>query len=232
MSSVELIAGCMTGTSLDGLDAALVRVSGTDLSMRAEVVRAISRPLGRLARPLRRLAEQHPMTAGEVAVLSRDFALLHVKTLRELLGRERPALVSVHGQTVFHAPPVSWQLMNPAPIVEALDVPVVFDLRAADLARGGEGAPITPLADFVFFRSETRTRMVVNLGGFCNVTLLPRVAACLRERGLDDVLIFAGGIIPDEDVQPLKDAGIAAVFGPGTNTDHVVEFIRGQFQTA
>lgn len=192
MSSVELIAGCMTGTSLDGLDAALVRVSGTDLAMRAEVVRAISRPLGRLARPLRRLAEQHPMTAGEVAVLSRDFALLHVKTLRELLGKERPALVSVHGQTVFHAPPVSWQLMNPAPIVEALDVPVVFDLRAADLARGGEGAPITPLADFIFFRSETRTRMVVNLGGFCNVTLLPRVAeegdeaeAAERIRGCD-----------------------------------------------
>jgi methylmalonyl-CoA mutase C-terminal domain/subunit len=64
-----------------------------------------------------------------------------------------------------------------------------------------------------------------------HLTLLPRIASCLRERGLEDVLIFAGGIIPDEDVQPLKDAGIAAVFGPGTNTDHVVEFIRGQFQT-
>ena len=65
-----------------------------------------------------------------------------------------------------------------------------------------------------------------------HLTLLPRVVSCLRERGVEDVLIFAGGIIPDEDVQPLKDAGIAAVFGPGTNTDHVVEFIRGQFQTA
>ncbi len=65
-----------------------------------------------------------------------------------------------------------------------------------------------------------------------HLTLLPRVVACLRARGLDDVLIFAGGIIPDEDVAPLKDAGITAVFGPGTNTDHVVEFIRGQFQTA
>jgi methylmalonyl-CoA mutase C-terminal domain/subunit len=64
-----------------------------------------------------------------------------------------------------------------------------------------------------------------------HLTLLPRVVACLRERGLADVLIFAGGIIPDEDVQPLQDAGIAAVFGPGTNTDRVIEFIRGQFQT-
>lgn len=65
-----------------------------------------------------------------------------------------------------------------------------------------------------------------------HLTLLPRVVFCLKERGLEDVLIFAGGIIPDEDVAPLKGAGIAAVFGPGTNTDHVVEFIRGQFQTA
>jgi methylmalonyl-CoA mutase C-terminal domain/subunit len=46
------------------------------------------------------------------------------------------------------------------------------------------------------------------------------------------VIVFAGGIIPDEDVDALKAAGIAAVFGPGTNTDHVVEFIRAQFETA
>jgi anhydro-N-acetylmuramic acid kinase len=175
LDNSELVAGCMTGTSLDGLDTALVRVFGTGMALHAEVVRTVSRPLGRLSRSLRRLAEQHPMKAGEVAKLSRDFALLHVQALRDLVGKQRPSLICVHGQTVFHAPPVSWQLMNPAPIVEALGAPVVFDLRAADLACGGEGAPITPLADFVFFRSEVRTRMVVNLGGFCNVTLLPRV---------------------------------------------------------
>jgi methylmalonyl-CoA mutase C-terminal domain/subunit len=65
-----------------------------------------------------------------------------------------------------------------------------------------------------------------------HLTLLPRIVACLREKGLDDVLVFAGGIIPDEDLAPLQEAGVAAVFGPGTNTDAVVEFIRGQFQTA
>ncbi len=65
-----------------------------------------------------------------------------------------------------------------------------------------------------------------------HLTLLPRIVNVLREKGLDDVLVFAGGIIPDEDVAPLKAAGIAAVFGPGTNTDTVVEFIRGAFQTA
>jgi 1,6-anhydro-N-acetylmuramate kinase len=90
-------------------------------------------------------------------------------------ARRRAAdLVAVHGQTVFHAPPVSWQLLSAAPIAHALRVPVVFDLRAADLACGGQGAPITPIADFVLFRDEEENRAVVNLGGFCNVTLLER----------------------------------------------------------
>jgi methylmalonyl-CoA mutase C-terminal domain/subunit len=65
-----------------------------------------------------------------------------------------------------------------------------------------------------------------------HMTLLPRVVELLKAKGLDDVMVFAGGIIPDDDIAPLKAAGVAAVFGPGTNTDAVVEFIRGQFQTA
>jgi methylmalonyl-CoA mutase C-terminal domain/subunit len=61
-------------------------------------------------------------------------------------------------------------------------------------------------------------------------TLLPRVAELLRKSGLDDVLIFAGGIIPDEDVPALKEAGVRAVFGPGTNTDEAVAFIRSEIE--
>ena len=65
-----------------------------------------------------------------------------------------------------------------------------------------------------------------------HMTLLPRIVQLVHEKGLDDVLVFAGGIIPDEDIAPLKERGVLAVFGPGTNTDAVVEFIRGYFQTA
>jgi len=59
-----------------------------------------------------------------------------------------------------------------------------------------------------------------------HLTLLPRVAACLRERGLEDVLIFAGGIIPDEDVPKLKEAGIAEIFTPGSKLDDIVKWVR------
>lgn len=169
--STRLIVGCMTGTSIDGLDAALVRVHGRGLEMRAEFVRGVARGLGELATRLRRLADQEPMAAGEITRLMREFALLHADAVRELM-QGRPALVSVHGQTVFHAPPLSWQMFNGSALACEVGAPVVFDLRATDLASGGQGAPITPLADWILFRGK-RPTAVVNLGGFCNATILP-----------------------------------------------------------
>lgn len=62
-------------------------------------------------------------------------------------------------------------------------------------------------------------------------TLLPRVLELLKQNGLDDVLVFAGGIIPDEDIPRLKAIGIRGIFGPGTNTDDVVAFIREQVES-
>lgn len=161
----------MTGTSLDGLDCAVVEISGHGLEMSARFVRASSTRLGTVAVPLRALADQQPMSAGEIAGVARELALAHASAVEELLGGESVDLVCVHGQTVFHAPPMSWQLMQPAPIARAARCPVVFDLRAADLAAGGQGAPITPIADYVLFRSLAPVA-VANLGGFCNVTVV------------------------------------------------------------
>ncbi|MGC8873813.1 MAG: cobalamin B12-binding domain-containing protein [Chloroflexia bacterium] len=59
-----------------------------------------------------------------------------------------------------------------------------------------------------------------------HMALLPRVTQLLRERGAEDVLVIAGGIIPDEDVEPLRKAGIAAIYGPGTPTQEIIDFIR------
>jgi len=164
----------MTGTSIDALDVALVAIEGRGLEMRASLVRTHTRPLGPLAAPLRRFASQEPLSAGDIAGLAHELAAAHVAAIRDLLGGEPADLVAAHGQTVFHAPPLSWQLLNPASLAHALRAPVVFDLRAADLAAGGQGAPITPLADYVLFRDGTETRAIVNFGGYCNFTFLPR----------------------------------------------------------
>jgi 1,6-anhydro-N-acetylmuramate kinase len=172
MSRTRLIAGCMTGTSIDSIDAALVYIEGEGVGMTARFVRGVSEGLGSLTSQLRELAEQVPMSAGQIAELSRRFSLAHIPVLQELLGQDKLDLIAVHGQTVYHRPPASWQLITPAVIAHALKAPVVFDLRAADLAAGGQGAPITPLADSILYRTLNRPFAVANLGGFCNMTLV------------------------------------------------------------
>ncbi len=169
----RIVIGCMTGTSLDGIDAAMVRIDGAGLAMSARVMRTLSASLGRVATPLRKLANGQPCTAAEICRAAADLSELHADAIQRLCRRRRADLIAVHGQTVHHAPPLSWQLINPAIIAHRLRTPVVSDLRAADLAAGGQGAPITPIADFVLFRDRRERRGIVNLGGFCNVTMLP-----------------------------------------------------------
>lgn len=170
------VVGCMTGTSLDGLDAALVEIEGQGLAMRAKLIRGISKPIGPAAATLRALADGAALTAQQIAEASHAFTNAHIHAVRELLQAERVGLISVHGQTVFHRPPMSWQLFSPAALAHATHATVVCDLRAADLAAGGQGAPITPIADWILFRDQ-HPRGIVNLGGFCNVTLLPGAEA-------------------------------------------------------
>jgi 1,6-anhydro-N-acetylmuramate kinase len=172
-NGTRYVAGCMTGTSLDGLDAVLVAIDGSGLTMRIELVRETSRPLGDLTPILRRLCAQEPTTVREIAQLARDLSAIHIDAIHELVKGQRLDLIALHGQTVYHAPPLSWQLCDPAMIASEFKAPVVFNLRAADIAAGGEGAPITPLADHLLFRHARERRTVVNLGGFCNLTRLP-----------------------------------------------------------
>ncbi|MFW6059343.1 MAG: anhydro-N-acetylmuramic acid kinase [Phycisphaeraceae bacterium] len=177
------IIGCMTGTSLDGLDLALVEVTGTQLSLRARIVAHQSHPLGALREPLLALAshEAHPPAA--YLHTARRFGELHAESIAEFCQQHLPTtahlhLVAAHGQTICHLPMehLSWQLFDPWPIVRRLNVPVVHDLRQADLIAGGEGAPITPIVDWLAFRHPSRSRTVVNLGGICNITHLPASA--------------------------------------------------------
>lgn len=180
----RLVVGTMTGTSIDGdLDAALVEITGRGLAMRARFVAGIAHPLGALADDLRRIAAQEPITAGELARVARAFGAVHADAIAELCSMTgvQPDLAVLHGQTVFHAPPLTWQLLDPWPVATRLRCRVRFDLRGANVASGGQGAPITPLADFILF-GGTSESIVMNLGGFINATLVPA-----RARGDDGI---------------------------------------------
>jgi 1,6-anhydro-N-acetylmuramate kinase len=186
----------MTGTSIDGLDAALVKITGRGLAMQAQFVRGVSIPLGELTASLREFARGGRLTSGEVAALALELGKRHAEALDELLGNEKADLIALHGQTVFHAPALSWQLINPWPVAESFRTKVVTDLRGADLAAGGEGAPITPLADFIIYRRELESRVILNLGGFANYTMIPAIVSCEGSKGYpEELLVWAGRVV-------------------------------------
>ena len=200
----------MTGTSLDGLDAVLVEAEGVGLSLRVRPVRCAESGLGELADVLRAAARGEPMGAGDFSRLALQLGELHARVVGDMLDATgiEPTVCVLPGQTVVHAPPISMQLINPWPVAQRLGCPVLHDLRGADLAAGGQGAPITPIADWVLFRSEGEDRAIVNLGGFCNVTTIPSGSGpdgvrgfdvCACNQILDACARRALGVMYDED---------------------------------
>ncbi len=164
----------MTGTSIDAIDIAAVRIDGRGFKARATLLGQSSASLGALAERLRSAQRQVPLSAGAFVELARDLALAHIAPLRELArAYGAPDLIALHGQTLYHKPPLSLQLIDANVVAQEFGCTVVSNLRAADLAAGGQGAPITPLSDWMMFRSKTSWRAILNLGGFANATLLP-----------------------------------------------------------
>ncbi|HWO89299.1 MAG TPA: anhydro-N-acetylmuramic acid kinase [Gemmatimonadales bacterium] len=188
MRDPVLAVGLMSGTSLDGLTAALVRIEEPEpevYSLKLLASRTI--PYG--------ASRQSQLAAAIRAGGPRDLALLHrdlgewsaecVETLLDDAGvaAASVALVASHGQTVWHEPgQVSYQLGDPAVIAERLGVLVVSDFRARDVAAGGQGAPLVPRADRLLWAREGAPRVLLNLGGIANLTAVP-------PRGSDEPLL-------------------------------------------
>ncbi|MCP4834472.1 MAG: hypothetical protein GY895_06855 [Phycisphaera sp.] len=229
MTEPRHAVGFMTGTSLDGIDAAVVETRGYGTSLSAEIVDHVQEPLGDLQPELFDLARGEALTAAGITSLSRRFGELHARVLARCAVDHPLALVAAHGQTVTHAPPDSLQLLDPWPLVRAAACPVVHDLRGADLAGCGAGAPITPRADAVLFRDHRMTAgtlAIVNLGGFVNVTLLP-------EPRDDDDGIFEG--VEGFDCCPcnhLLDAAAEALLGTPFDVDGGVAMTGTPDETA
>jgi anhydro-N-acetylmuramic acid kinase len=176
-----LAVGLMSGTSLDGMDAALVRLEGPT---HATLVSFVTRAYDDAERAELRAALDPAGQAG-----ARAFARLHVRisewaaeAVQILLAQARvPAselsFISFPGQTVWHEPPlVTWQLGEPAVLAERFGVRIVSNFRPRDVAAGGQGAPLVPMADVLLFAAPDAPRVLLNLGGMANLTYVPRRA--------------------------------------------------------
>jgi anhydro-N-acetylmuramic acid kinase len=203
MAEAMIVAGVMSGTSADGVDVAMCRISpardkggvprvkllghagfGYSKAVRAAVLEAMdakSISVAELSRLNWRLGEIYADCVEKAA------AKFDVKV----------GLVGCHGQTVYHQGMASrflgsdvrctWQMGEPSVVAERLRLPVVSDFRPADMAAGGQGAPLVPMLDYVMFRSLRVNRILQNLGGIGNLTAIP------AGTGVDGVMAFDTG---------------------------------------
>ena len=169
----------MSGTSADGVDVALVAIDGRGLEMSARLVHHRHRAYGpELRRTIFSIRESGAAELRALAACARQIALAYADAVREAMRdadvrSEDIAAVAAHGQTLFHEPPSTIQWIDPALLAAEVGCAVVSDFRRADCAAGGQGAPLVPFADYILFRDATRHRVLLNIGGIANITVIP-----------------------------------------------------------
>jgi len=176
-SKAPLIIGIMSGTSVDGIDVAIVR-----MDERPQLVDFHAYPMpDELREPILRLSEpgiDEIDAMGELdRALGAAYADAALKTIEHAgLPLRNIAAIGCHGQTIRHRPhtkyPFTLQIGNAAIIAEKTGITTVSDFRSRDIAAGGEGAPLVPFAHRLLFGSETRNIAVLNIGGITNITWL------------------------------------------------------------
>jgi len=189
-SRVLRVLGMMSGTSADGIDVALVRISGAppSISAKFEAHHHVRFPVA-VRRAILQLANGAATTAGEVSqlnfLLGEEFARAAISACKKWrVALRRIDLIGSHGQTIFHQGVPSrflgarriastFQIGEPSVIAERTGVTTIADFRPADMAAGGQGAPLVPFVDYLLYRDMRLGRVALNIGGIANVTVIP-----------------------------------------------------------
>lgn len=180
----------MSGTSLDGIDAALVRIVPRGASYAVELLNFVTVPFeDTLDRQLRAALPPHSATAPTIADLHRRLGAAFARAARSAAGALSVDYIASHGQTIWHdgAAHSTLQLGDPFVMREAMRATVCYDFRSADCVLGGVGAPLVPYVDVLLLADPKEERVALNIGGIANVTSLPRGATA------NDVMAFDTG---------------------------------------
>jgi len=195
-----IVAGIMSGTSADGIDVALVRISPGKLKPTLTLLahEGFKFPAA-IRRAVLAAMNASATSTAELARLNWRLGIAYSEAVAATLKLHpmKLDLIGCHGQTLYHQPRAvsyagrrfscTWQTGEAAVLTAALHTPVVSNFRPADMLAGGQGAPLVPLLDYVLFADQKRGRVLQNIGGIANLTAIPASAYA------DQVIAFDNG---------------------------------------
>ncbi|MGH7801427.1 MAG: anhydro-N-acetylmuramic acid kinase [Thermodesulfobacteriota bacterium] len=192
----RLVVGLMSGTSMDGVDAALVRINGHGLNTKIELIHFICMTYeSSLVESLENIISKGPTRQiSELNFLvGETFAKAALAVIKEAeLSTSDIDLIGSHGQTIYHNPPSSkkgvastTQIGELDVIAERTGITTIGDFRTRDVAAGGEGAPLVPYVDYLLFHKSGKVSIAQNIGGIANATVVTE--------GIDNVIAFDTG---------------------------------------
>ena len=189
MKDVRRVVGMMSGTSVDGVDAALVEISGTDSEPKVKLLAFENKPYPPQVREkIFSLFTPANATVDKVGYMNFLLGEIYAKSALSVIEKaglkpEDIDAVGSHGQTIWHAPipespdgiPVAYtvQIGEGSVIAERTGITTVSDFRVADMAAGGQGAPLVPFSEYLLYRREKETILLQNIGGIGNMTVMP-----------------------------------------------------------
>lgn len=190
--AVRRVVGMMSGTSVDGVDAAVVEIGGSAAAPQVKLLAFENRPYPPAVREqIFRLFQPQSATVDRVGYMNFLLGELYASAARSVIEKAglRPGdidLIGSHGQTIWHQPeicekdgyPIRYtvQIGEGAVIAGRTGIPTVSDFRVADMAMGGQGAPLVPFSEYLLYRREDETILLQNIGGIGNMTVMPAKA--------------------------------------------------------
>ncbi|WP_102796394.1 anhydro-N-acetylmuramic acid kinase [Bowmanella denitrificans] len=212
--SERLIIGLMSGTSLDGLDVALCKISGDGLQSQVELLQFCTVEYDGIYRSrIRDIFSRRDVDLQQVCLLNPWIGTLHGDMVLQCLAKwhirpEDVDLVASHGQTIFHAPRslhginampnATLQIGDGDHLAVKTGIITLSDFRQKHIAAGGEGAPLAVYGDYLIFASATQNRVMLNMGGIANFTFLP---ASLDAQAVFSTDVGTGNTLMDAYVQ-------------------------------
>ncbi|MFY8292714.1 anhydro-N-acetylmuramic acid kinase AnmK [Bacillus paranthracis] len=207
------IAGVMSGTSLDGIDVALVRIEGSGVDSKVKLIHFTTVPFcNDIQSEIQQALSIENSNVQLICSLNFKLGLCFANAVKEVckeanFSLEQLDLIGSHGQTIYHQPKPegnmiasTLQIGEPAVIAYDTNTTVISNFRTMDMAAGGQGAPLVPYSEVILYRDPSKNRLLQNIGGIGNVTVIP------SQKSDQNVIAFdtgPGNMIIDEVCQRL-----------------------------